>query len=185
MSMLLINPIGNGSYLTQLGQLSALGEKIDDTDIFSQDDLGSETLSIDFEANLIPPTTPDDYDYKKESTARNNSELWKLPYDIAETESLLIAEVTPTNSVNGAVTLGVTTTGDQNDGSTVNGLSLRDAVMIANSNPNQHYQIALQPGATYNLDIQGINEFASKTGDVNIRGSKINFVTEGGEDKPI
>lgn len=51
--------------------------------------------------------------------------------------------------------LNVTTTLDQNDGSNFQGLSLRDAILIANADPNNHYTINL-PAGTYNLTIKNV-----------------------------
>ncbi|HIK37032.1 MAG: hypothetical protein N3D76_09330 [Geminocystis sp.] len=56
------------------------------------------------------------------------------------------------------VVLNVTTLEDQNDASAANGLSLRDAVLIAQSNPGREYVINLAPG-TYTLTIQGNEDF--------------------------
>jgi hypothetical protein len=61
------------------------------------------------------------------------------------------------------IVLTVTTTADQNDGSATGGLSLRDAILIANANTTNDYIIELQGGQTYSLvysqggslDIQG------------------------------
>ena len=64
--------------------------------------------------------------------------------------------------------LTVTTTADQNNGVTTDGLSLREAILIANANPNTDYEIQLTGGLTYNLTANGINEDAGKTGDLDI-----------------
>ncbi|BAQ61688.1 alkaline phosphatase [Geminocystis sp. NIES-3708] len=53
------------------------------------------------------------------------------------------------------VILNVTTTEDQNDGSTANGLSLRDAILQANANPSKEYIINV-PAGTYNLTIKNL-----------------------------
>lgn len=53
------------------------------------------------------------------------------------------------------VVLNVTTTEDQNDGSSANGLSLRDAILQANANPSKEYVINV-PAGVYNLTIQNI-----------------------------
>ncbi|MGB3418884.1 MAG: bluetail domain-containing putative surface protein [Dolichospermum sp.] len=72
------------------------------------------------------------------------------------------------------IILTVNTTADQNDGSATNGLSLRDAILIANANTTNDYIIELQGGQTYFLT-QGNNsplilddENAAKTGDIDI-----------------
>ncbi|MFM6307457.1 MAG: hypothetical protein ACKPGB_04155, partial [Dolichospermum sp.] len=66
------------------------------------------------------------------------------------------------------IVLTVTTTADQNDGSATGGLSLRDAILIANANPTTDYEIQLTGGTTYNLTSNGINENAALTGDLDI-----------------
>lgn len=84
------------------------------------------------------------------------------------------------------VELRVTTTEDQNDGSSANGLSLRDAILQANANPSKEYVIYL-PAGTYNLTIQNIlqppgiddstpdletlKESRKTTGDLDITGN--------------
>ncbi len=65
--------------------------------------------------------------------------------------------------------LTVNTTADQNDGNADNGLSLRDAILIANANPNTEYEIHLTGGLTYTLTSNGVNEDAGKTGDLDIK----------------
>jgi hypothetical protein len=64
--------------------------------------------------------------------------------------------------------LQVNTTEDRNDGNVADGLSLREAILIANNNPNTEYEISLTGGLTYNLTINGINEDAAVTGDLDI-----------------
>lgn len=84
------------------------------------------------------------------------------------------------------VELRVTTTEDQNDGSSANGLSLRDAILQANANPSKEYVIYL-PAGTYNLTLQNIlqppgiddstpdletlKESRKTTGDLDITGN--------------
>jgi CSLREA domain-containing protein len=67
------------------------------------------------------------------------------------------------------IILTVNTTADQNDGNADNGLSLRDAILIANANPNTEYEIHLTGGLTYTLTSNGVNEDAGKTGDLDIK----------------
>lgn len=83
--------------------------------------------------------------------------------------------------------LTVNTTADQNDGSGDNGLSLRDAILIANKNPNTDYEIHLTGGATYNLTSNGINEDNALTGDLDIKSRKnlLYIVTVGGQKATI
>nr|MDZ8001586.1 Calx-beta domain-containing protein [Aulosira sp. DedVER01a] len=79
--------------------------------------------------------------------------------------------------------LTVNTTADQNDGSATNGLSLRDAILIANANPTTEYEIQLAGGTTYNLSSNGINEDAALTGDLDIksRSNVLYIVAVGGQ----
>ncbi|MEH1924481.1 beta strand repeat-containing protein [Nostoc sp.] len=83
--------------------------------------------------------------------------------------------------------LTVNTTADQNDGSAANGLSLRDAILIANANPNTDYEIQLTGGATYNLTSNGINEDNALTGDLDIksRNNVLYIVAVGGQKATI
>lgn len=67
-----------------------------------------------------------------------------------------------------ATILEVDTTADQNDGSAENGLSLRDAILIANANPDTEYEIHLQGGEIYKLTSNGTNEDFGRTGDLDI-----------------
>ncbi|BAQ61689.1 alkaline phosphatase [Geminocystis sp. NIES-3708] len=53
------------------------------------------------------------------------------------------------------INLTVDTFEDQNDGSSFRGLSLRDAILIANANPENQYEIIL-PAGTYNLTIKNV-----------------------------
>ncbi len=69
---------------------------------------------------------------------------------------------------NATLILTVNTTSDQNDGSPNNGLSLRDAILIANRDANNEYIIQLEAGQTYGLTLNGINENGSLTGDLDI-----------------
>ncbi|MDB9482332.1 hypothetical protein PN476_06840, partial [Dolichospermum circinale CS-537/05] len=81
------------------------------------------------------------------------------------------------------IVLTVTTTADQNDGSATGGLSLRDAIIIANANPTTDYEIQLTGGTTYNLTSNGINENAALTGDLDIksRSNVLYIVAVGGQ----
>ncbi|MEJ1931239.1 Calx-beta domain-containing protein [Nostoc sp. NIES-2111] len=81
--------------------------------------------------------------------------------------------------------LTVTTTADQNDGdiNDKQNLSLRDAILIANANPNTDYEIQLTGGTTYNLTSNGVNEDAALTGDLDIksRSNVLYIVSVGGK----
>ncbi|WP_199326055.1 beta strand repeat-containing protein [Nostoc parmelioides] len=80
--------------------------------------------------------------------------------------------------------LTVNTTADQNDGSAANGLSLRDAILIANANPTTEYEIQLTGGVTYNLTSNGINEDNALTGDLDIKSrSNVLYIVSVGEQK--
>ncbi|MCZ8067601.1 MAG: beta strand repeat-containing protein [Microcystis sp.] len=65
----------------------------------------------------------------------------------------------------------VTTTLDESDGSATvgTGLSLRDAILIANSNPTLDYEIRLIGGTTYELRASGFQENNSLKGDLDIK----------------
>lgn len=63
------------------------------------------------------------------------------------------------------------TTADQNDGTATGGLSLRDAVLTANADLDNEYTIQLQGGSTCNLTLQGSEEDAGRTGDLDIAGN--------------
>ncbi|MBD1211994.1 MAG: hypothetical protein H9534_04400 [Dolichospermum circinale Clear-D4] len=88
---------------------------------------------------------------------------------------------------NTPIVLTVTTTADQNDGSATGGLSLRDAILIANANTTNDYIIELQGGQTYSLSIKntaslnnGGNEQAAVRGDLDIlAGGKITIKSVG------
>jgi Ca2+-binding RTX toxin-like protein len=83
--------------------------------------------------------------------------------------------------------LTVTTTADQNNGVTTDGLSLREAILIANANPNTDYEIQVTGGLTYNLTANGINENAGKTGDLDIasRNNVLYIVSVGAQKATI
>ncbi|MGF1478203.1 MAG: hypothetical protein ACFB4I_01755 [Cyanophyceae cyanobacterium] len=68
-------------------------------------------------------------------------------------------------------TLRVTTLADQNDGGASGGLSLRDAILTANTDRNNNYTIQLQGGRTYTLTLNGPEEDAAATGDLDILGN--------------
>jgi hypothetical protein len=65
----------------------------------------------------------------------------------------------------------VTTALDESDGSATvgTGLSLRDAILIANSNPTLDYEIRLTGGTTYELRASGFQEHNSLKGDLDIK----------------
>jgi Tol biopolymer transport system component len=67
--------------------------------------------------------------------------------------------------------LTVTTTLDESDGSATvgTGLSLRDAIIIANNNPTIDYEIRLTGGTTYELRASGFQEDNSLKGDLDIK----------------
>ncbi|MBS3026203.1 MAG: hypothetical protein HCA25_03660 [Dolichospermum sp. DET50] len=88
---------------------------------------------------------------------------------------------------NTPIVLTVTTTADQNDGSATGGLSLRDAILIANANTTNDYVIELQGGQTYSLSIKntaslnnGGDEQEAVRGDLDIlAGGKITIKSVG------
>lgn len=69
------------------------------------------------------------------------------------------------------INLSVTTVNDQNDGNASNGLSLREAILNANANPNDNYIIQLQGGQNYSLNIGGEAEDNGTLGDLDISGN--------------
>jgi Ca2+-binding RTX toxin-like protein len=70
---------------------------------------------------------------------------------------------------NTPIVLTVTTTADQNDGSATGGLSLRDAILIANANTTNDYIINLTGGTTYSLTAFSLTD--TKGGDLDILGN--------------
>jgi len=72
---------------------------------------------------------------------------------------------------NADITLTVNTTIDQNDGGSGNGLSLRDAILIANGDLANTYTILLQSGQSYFLTQEGNGEDLGRTGDLDIRSN--------------
>jgi hypothetical protein len=101
--------------------------------------------------------------------------------DFVEENSIILNDINnPSNSPQ--VSLTVSTFEDQNDGSSLSGLSLRDAILQAQADPSQEYIIYLGAG-TYNLYIQGnedslfgsdpllpgdIDDLVIRTGDLDI-----------------
>ena len=87
----------------------------------------------------------------------------------------------------------MTTTADQNDGSATGGLSLRDAILIANADTTNDYIIELQGGQTYSLSIKntasldnGGDEQAGVRGDLDIlAGGKITIKSVGDQNAII
>lgn len=71
----------------------------------------------------------------------------------------------------GPVILTVTTVLDERDGSAAvgSGLSLRDAILIANRNPATDYQIRLPGALVYNLRSSGFHEDNGLRGDLDIK----------------
>jgi len=62
----------------------------------------------------------------------------------------------------------VTTTADQTDGSAANGLSLREAILLANATPDQEVTIQLTGGSSYFLTASGPDEDLGRLGDLDI-----------------
>ncbi|GFE67466.1 Calx-beta domain-containing protein [Chroococcus sp. FPU101] len=80
-------------------------------------------------------------------------------------------------------TLVVNTTADQNDGSASNSLSLRDAIMIANSDPIANdYEIVLTSGATYQLTAINLTTDSDRGGDLDIYAKgEVTITTDGNQ----
>jgi CSLREA domain-containing protein len=68
----------------------------------------------------------------------------------------------------GPTVLVVTTTADQTDGSAANGLSLREAILLANATPDQEVTIQLTGGSSYFLTASGSDEDLGRLGDLDI-----------------
>ncbi|MFN6186126.1 MAG: choice-of-anchor Q domain-containing protein, partial [Microcystis sp.] len=81
------------------------------------------------------------------------------------------------------IILTVNTTADQNDGTTTGGLSLRDAILIANADTTNDYIIELQGGQTYfltNMVFGDLWDNTAKTGDLDILpGGKVTIKSLG------
>ncbi|MGF1479142.1 MAG: FG-GAP-like repeat-containing protein [Cyanophyceae cyanobacterium] len=76
-------------------------------------------------------------------------------------------------------TLTVNILADQNDGSSAGGLSLRDAILTANADPNTAYTINLQAGQTYLLSAGEADEDLGVGGDLDITNSNITVRSAG------
>jgi len=135
-------------------------------------------------SNFIPPNDTDaNNSVNSEAT---DSSIHRTP-TIANSQNL-VANAAQVNILQAAPTiLQVNTTNDTNDGSANNGLSLRDAILIANANPNTEYEIHLTGGATYDLTINGILEDAGRTGDFDIaaRNNVLYITAENGQKATI
>jgi hypothetical protein len=72
----------------------------------------------------------------------------------------------------GPIVLSVNTTADQNDGSAAGGLSLRDAILIANADTTNDYIIELNSDQAYSLtnmdSWDSLSDNTGKTGDLDI-----------------
>lgn len=81
---------------------------------------------------------------------------WNFEVQVGNvTSPLAVTAATQQNYTGVLITLDVDTTEDENDGDadTGEGLSLRDAILIANNNPDSDYTIELTGGETYNLSL--------------------------------
>lgn len=115
---------------------------------------------IDFNARVA------EFDQIVNSFGANNgfSDLNNSPDDPAFTDFVDNNSIILNDMNNGGmgalepITLVVNTFEDQNDGNASNGLSLRDAIIIAHRDPIQPYIIQLAAG-TYNLTIEGNEDF--------------------------
>lgn len=100
-----------------------------------------------------------------------------LTDDFVQRNSFILQDI---NSNKIQVNLTVTTFEDQNDGAAFNGLSLRDAILIAQRDPSNEYIINL-PGGFYNLNIQGNEDFRFQEVSTNNLGLFDNFVLRSGD----
>ena len=83
-------------------------------------------------------------------------------------------------------TLVVNTTLDQNDGIADGVISLRDAILEANADPDNDYAIELSGEETYLLTIGAAGEDAGLEGDLDVvNGSNITIRTVGNEPATI
>ncbi|WP_071516815.1 DUF4347 domain-containing protein [Geitlerinema sp. PCC 9228] len=86
----------------------------------------------------------------------NQGGNWNLEFEIGCVSSPLAMTAATRRRYTGVlIALDVNTTEDENDGDadTGAGLSLRDAILIANNNPDRDYTIELTGGETYNLSL--------------------------------
>ncbi|WP_071518663.1 DUF4347 domain-containing protein [Geitlerinema sp. PCC 9228] len=91
---------------------------------------------------------------------------WNFEVQIGNVRSSLAISETTQQSYPGildTITLNVNITTDESDGeaNTGNGLSLRDAILTANNDPDNDYIIELQGGETYNLSLSDTNDAES------------------------
>ncbi|PSF37136.1 hypothetical protein C7H19_11915 [Aphanothece hegewaldii CCALA 016] len=108
----------------------------------------------------------------------SNTASFPLPKNVfvSTPELVLTPQSITTSSV---ITLTVNTTSDQNDGSATNGLSLREAIIIANQNTDNDYVIVLTGDYRYKLTLSG-SDSAGEFGDLDIvNGSNVTIKTQG------
>ncbi len=117
-----------------------------------------EAFTQAFDSSLVPVTRQVG-DTNESLLARNQTFFYEVDFVQVEQLSPL------------PVVLNVDTTEDQNDGSSENGLSLRDAILMVNANPEQDYIIQLTTGETYSLTLAGRGDNDSQTGDLDITSS--------------
>lgn len=107
----------------------------------------------------------------------NNSELGSfINQGLTADNSFILEE----NNSRETVILNVSTFADQNDGSSANGLSLRDAILRAKADPAKDYVIILQAG-TYELFIQGNEDSLFPEDDQNLPGDVDDIVARTGD----
>jgi hypothetical protein len=97
--------------------------------------------------------------------------------DFVEENSIILQDM---NNNTEKVFLTVTTFDDQNDGNASNGLSLRDAVLIAQRDPSKEYVINL-PEGTHNLTIEGNEDFRFQEQSTTNLGQFDNIVARTGD----
>ncbi|BAQ60146.1 alkaline phosphatase [Geminocystis sp. NIES-3708] len=102
-----------------------------------------------------------------------------IPEDFINENSVILEEINGGSGVQ-KVFLTVTTFDDQNDGNASNGLSLRDAVLIAQRDPRREYVINL-PEGTYNLTIEGNQDFLFQEQSETNLGQFDNIVARSGD----
>ncbi|MBL1209701.1 choice-of-anchor Q domain-containing protein [Geminocystis sp. GBBB08] len=106
-----------------------------------------------------------------------------IPTDFINENSIILQDLNG-GSGNGSglpkVFLTVTTFADQNDGNASNGLSIRDAVLIAQRDPGKEYVINI-PEGFYTLTIQGNEDFRFQEQSETNLGLFDDFVTRTGD----
>lgn len=149
--------------------------------------------SLNFEArteapNSVTVSVTDDNPQEKKTISLYPFQVIKTSNNLANmlgsrqifSNDVTFGQVESLAQVSSPITLVVDTLLDQNDGSNINGLSLRDAILIANANPTRDYVIQLTSDSIYSLSLTGTGDNESLTGDLDIAtGSNITIKAVG------